>query len=152
MMPHCPVSQVRSDVLNNRGRQAALLAARRIAASATLAEAAKNMKLDVKKSGDVGAGVDLPGVGHIPELDAIFFGAGSAIGTKGSVAAPGGALAYEITRHDVFDPSKFQADKTELRDQLLQQRRGQLTQGLIENLRQKHAIEINQPLVDGVNG
>ena len=71
---------------------------------------------------------------------------------KGSAAAPGGAIAFEITRHDAFDPSKFEAGKAALRDELLQQRRDQLAQGLIENLRQSHTIEINQQLVDGVNG
>jgi len=117
-----------------------------------LAEGAKPLKLEVKKSGDLGAGDDLPGVGRVPELNAVLFGAGIAIGTKGSVAAPGGAIAFEITRHDAFEPAKFEADKAALRDQLLQQRRDQLSQGFIENLRQTHTIEINQPLVDGVNG
>ncbi len=145
-------SQVRKDLLNERGRQAAVLVARRIAAGSTLAEGAKPMKLDVKKSGDLSAGVDLPGVGRVPELDAALFGAGSTIGTKGSAAAPGGAIAYEITRHDAFDPKRFEADKAALRDQLLEERRNQLMRGLLENLREKHTIEINQPIVDGVNG
>ncbi len=145
-------SRVKADVLNERGRQAAYLAARRIAAGASLAEGAKPMKLEVKKSGDLSANADLPGVGRVPELEAALFGAGSAIGAKGSVLAPLGAIAYEVTRHDAFDTSKFEADKAALRDQLMQQRRDQLTQGLIENLRQKHTIEVNQPLVDGVNG
>ena len=145
-------TRVRKDVLGERGRQAALIAARRVAAGATLADGAKPMKLDVKKSGDLAPGADLPGVGRVPELDAALFGAGGAIGAKGSLVTEGGAIAYEITRHDTFDASKFEADKPSLRDQLTQQRRDQLTQGLIENLRQKHTIEINQPLVDGVNG
>lgn len=144
--------RVTQDVLNERGLHAARLAARRVAASPTLAEGAKPMKLDVKKSGDLAAGDDLPGIGRVPELNAVLFGAGSAIGTKGSVVAPGGAIAFEITRHDTFDPSKFETDKAALHDELLRQRRDQLAQGLIENLRQSHTIEINQPLVDGVSG
>jgi hypothetical protein len=68
------------------------------------------------------------------------------------VATPGGAVAYEITRHDTFDPAKFENDKASLRDELLQQLRNQTTQGFIEMLRQEHVIEINQPLVDSVNG
>jgi len=74
------------------------------------------------------------------------------VGTKGSVVVPGGAIAYDITRHDAFDASKFASDKAALRDELLRQRRDQLAQGLIENLRQSHTIEINQSLVDSVNG
>lgn len=146
------MDRVKSDVLNERGRQAALAAARRVASAATLEAGAKAVTLEVKKSGDLSPGAVLPGVGPSPELDAVLFGAGSAVGARGSIATQGGAIAYEITRHDAFDPSKFQADKATLRDQVLQQRRDQMTQGLIESLRQKHTIEINQPLVDSVNG
>jgi peptidyl-prolyl cis-trans isomerase D len=145
-------SQVTSDVLNDRRLQAARLSARRIAAAATLTDGAKSMKLEVTKSGDLSSGGDLPGVGPVPELDAVLFAAGSAVGTKGAVVAPGGAIAFEITRHDAFDPAKFEADKAALRGELLRQRRDQLAQGLIENLRQNHTVEINQPLVDSVNG
>jgi peptidyl-prolyl cis-trans isomerase D len=153
VLPLAEVSdRVKADVLAERGRQAALVAARRVAASTSLAEGAKPLKLEVKKSGDLSAGGDLPGVGHIPELDGVLFGATGAIGAKGSLLAPGGAIAYEVTRHDAFDRSKFEAEKTALRDELIRQRRDQLARGLIDNLRQKHTIEINQPLVDGVNG
>jgi len=145
-------SQVMKDVLNERGQQAARLVARRIASATSLADGAKPMTLEVKKSGDLGGDDDLPGIGRVPELNAVLFGTGGVVGTKGSVAAPGGAIAFEITRHDVFDPAKFEAGKAALRDELLRQRRDQLAQGLIENLRQSHTIEINQPLVDSVNG
>jgi peptidyl-prolyl cis-trans isomerase D len=145
-------SQVRQDLLAERGRQAATASARRVAAGTTLAEGAKPLKLEVKKSGDLAPGAELPGVGPVPELETALFRAGAAIGNKGAVAVPGGAIAYEITRRDAFDPAKFEAGKAALRAQLLQQRRDQLAEGLIQNLRQKHTIEINQPLVDGVNG
>jgi len=145
-------TQVRQDVESDRRRQAAIATARRVAAGSSLGDGAKAAKLEVKKSGDLSAGAELPGVGRVPELDAALFRAGSAVGTKGAVAAPGGAIAYEVTRHDAFDPAKFAADKAGLRAQLLQQRRDELAEGLIENLRKKHTIEINQPLVEGVNG
>lgn len=145
-------SQVKLDVLSDRGRAAATATARRIASASTLADGAKSAKLEVKKSGDLAAGADLPGVGPAPDFAAALFSAGAAVGSKGAVAAPGGAIAYEITRHDAFDRAKFEAGKGALRGQLLQQRRDQLAEGLIQNLRQKHTIEINQPLVDGVNG
>ncbi len=144
--------KVRQDVLEDRGRQAALASARRIAAATTLADGAKAMKLEVKKSGDLSAGGDLPGIGRVPELDALLFGPGGSVGAKGSIAAPGGAIAYEITRHDAFDPAKFASDKDALRGQLLEQRRDQLMQALVESLRQKHTIEINLPLVNGIDG
>jgi len=144
-------SQVLKDVLNERGLQAALIAARRVASSGSLADGAKPLKLEVKKTGDLGAGDEVPGLGSVPGLSAVLFGS-STVGTKGSAAAPGGAIAFEVTRHDPFDPSKFEAGKAALRAELLRQHRDQLAQGLIENLRQSHTIEINQPLVDSVNG
>jgi peptidyl-prolyl cis-trans isomerase D len=144
--------QVRQDVLSDRARQSALSTARRVVAAKSLADGAKSAKLEVKKSGDLSAGSDLPGVGPVPELDAALFRPGAATGDKGVVAAPGGAIAYEITHAAAFEQAKFDAEKAALRSQLLQQRRNQLREGLIESLRQKHTIEINQPLVDSVNG
>jgi len=144
--------QVKQDVLSDRARQGALATARRVVAGGSLADGAKSAKLEVKKSGDLSAGGDLPGVGRVPELDAALFRPGAAAGDKGVVAAPGGAIAYEITHAAAFEQAKFDAEKAALKSQLLQQRRDELVEGLIETLRQKHTIEINQPLVEGVNG
>ncbi len=144
--------RVKSDVLNQRGRQAAIIAARRIVAGASLDDGAKALKLEVKKTGDLEPGSDIPGIGPASELDAALFRTGNAVGSKGVAASPGGAIAYEITRHDSFDLSRFEADKAALRSQLLRQRRDQLAQGLIEGLRERHTVEINQPLIDGING
>ncbi len=145
-------AQVKADVIGERGRQAALASARKLSAAANLADAAKAMKLEVKKTGDLTAGGEVPGVGKVPELDAVLFGPSGSVGAKGAVPAPGGAIVYSVTRHDMFDAAKFQTEKAALREQLLQQRRDQLAEDLIQNLRQRHTIEINQPLVDGVNG
>ena len=146
------VDHVKTDILNERGSQAALVLARRLSAEGSLEAAAKSRKLEVKKSGDLQTGVSLPGVGPAPALETALFAPGTAVGTKGAVAIEGGAVAFEVTRHDTFDQAKFEADKPTLRTQLLQQRRDQLAQGLIEALRQKHTVEINQPLVDGLDG
>ena len=145
-------AQVKKDVASDRARQAALVTAKRLSAGLSLADGAKVMKLDVKKTGNLVSGGEIPGVGRVPQLDAALFGSSGAVGAKGAVAAPGGAIAYEITRHDAFDAAKFQTDKATLRQEVLQQRRDQLAEGLIQSLRQKHTIEINQPVVDGVNG
>ena len=146
------MDRVKSDVLNERARASALSAARRIAAGASLETGAKPLKLEVQKSGDLSPGAALPGVGASPEIEAALFGAATRVGAAGAVATEGGALAYRITRHDAFDGAKFEADKPSLRTQVLQQRRDQLTQALIQELRQKHAIEINQALVESVDG
>jgi peptidyl-prolyl cis-trans isomerase D len=146
------MDRVTSDALNDRGRAAALVVARRIVAAASLDAGAKAAKLEVKQSGDLQSGTLLPGVGASPELDAALFGPGARVGAKGAAGTPGGAIAYEITRADTFEAAKFEADKPALREQLLQQQREATMQGMIELLRQKHTIELNQPLIDSVNG
>ena len=144
--------RVKGDLLNDRSRQAALVTARRIAAAGSLADGAKASKLEVKQSGDLTAGNGLPEVGSVPELDAILFNASTTVGAKGALVTPGGAIAYEVTKHGAFDPAKFETEKAALRGELLRQRREQLTRGIMENLRQKHEIEINTPLIESVNG
>ena len=144
--------RVRSDVLNERGRAAALVAARRIDATPGLAPGAASLKLEVKKSGDVNPGAAVPGAGAVPELDRIVFAPETTVGTTGAVAAEGGAVAFRVTRHDTFDASKFQAEKPALREQILGQRREQLVQGVLDALRQKHTIEINEEMVNSING
>jgi peptidyl-prolyl cis-trans isomerase D len=144
--------QVKRDVLSDRGRQAANSSARRVVSAATLADGAKALKLDVKKTGDLTAGAQIPGLGSVPEFEAALFSERGTVGTKAVALTSGGAIAYEITSHGAFDAAKFNADKSSLRAQLLQQRRDQLGKSLIESLRQKHTVEVNQPLVDGVNG
>jgi len=146
------MNRVTNDVIDARGKVAALAAARKILAAASLDAGAKAVKLEMKKSGDLTSGALLPNVGRSAELDAALFGPASHVGSRGVAATPGGAVVYEVTRHDVFDPAKFESDKATLRDELLQQQRNQTTQGFIEMLRQEHVIEINQPLVDSVNG
>ncbi|HEX4825216.1 MAG TPA: peptidyl-prolyl cis-trans isomerase [Candidatus Polarisedimenticolaceae bacterium] len=146
------LDRIANDILNDRGKTAALAAARKILAASSLDAGAKAQKLEMKKSGDLTSGALLPSVGRSAELDAALFGPASHVGSRGVAATPGGAVVYEITRHDVFDPAKFESEKPTLRDELLQQQRNQMTQGFIEMLRQEHVIEINQPLVDSVNG
>lgn len=146
------MDKVTGDALNDRGRQAALAMARRIEGAATLDAGAKAAKLEVKKSGDLSSGAPLPGAGRSPELDAALFGPSTHVGEKGAVITPGGAVAFEVTRHDTFDPTKFESDKEALRQEILQQQRDAMSQSLIELLRQKHSVEINQPVVDRVDG
>jgi peptidyl-prolyl cis-trans isomerase D len=144
--------RVKTDVLNERGRQAALESARKIAAAGTLAEGAKAAKLEVKPSGDLRPGFNLPGVGAVPDLEKILFAPSTSVGAKGAAGSGAGAVAYVVTKHEAFDPARFTADKTGLRDQVLEQRRNEMLRGILDSLRGEHTIEINQPLVDGVDG
>ena len=143
---------VKTDVLNERGVLSALESARRIAAAGSLADGAKAAKLEVKSSGDLRPGFNLPGVGAVADLEKALFAPGTAVGTKGAARTATGAIAYTVTRHEAFDPSRFAADKAGLRDQVLEQRRGDMLRGILDALRQEHTIELNQRVIDGVNG
>ena len=145
-------NDVKTDVLNERARQAALSTARRIAAAGTLATGAATAKLEVKSSGDVRPGFNLPGVGGVPELERELFSSSTAVGTTGAVVATGGAVAYAVTRHDAFDATRFEADKAGLREQVLEQRRNEMLRGILDALREKHTVEINEQLVESING
>jgi peptidyl-prolyl cis-trans isomerase D len=145
-------NDVKTDVLNERARQSALESARRIAAAGSLADGAKAAKLEVKSSGDLRPGFNLPGVGGVPDLEKTLFAVGTSVGAKGAALSEAGAIAYAVTRHEAFDPSRFAADKTGLKDQVLEQRRNEMLRGILDALRAEHSIEINQPLIDNVNG
>jgi peptidyl-prolyl cis-trans isomerase D len=145
-------NSVKTDVVNERARFSALDRARRIASAGSLPAGAAAAKLEVKSSGDLRPGFNLPGVGAAADLEKVLFAPGTAVGAKGAAMTSTGAVAYVVTRHEAFDAARFQADKDGLRDQVLEQRRNEMLRGILDALRNDHTIEINQPLVDGVNG
>lgn len=142
-------AQAKSEALADRQRQSALAAARR--AAGDLDAAARQAKVEVKKSGDVSPGFTLPGPGRSPELEAAVLGGGSVVGTTGAAVSPGGAVAFRVTRHDTFDRSRFESQKAALRAELLQQRRQALLEGLLGSLRLKYDVKINEEVVQRAN-
>ena len=147
------LERVKTDVLNDRARRAAVDAARNaLGAAGDLAGAAKRLGLEVKQSGDFPRGQVLPGAGASPEFQQAVFGTGSSVGNQGVVPAEGGAVAYRITRIDVFDPARFREAAPALRDELLQQRRQALLQSLLTRLRTDYSVEWNREVVERANG
>lgn len=144
--------QVISDVLAARGREAAVASARRALAAGSLQSAAKAVKAEVKSSGDVVPGFTLAGPGRSPELEKAVFAASAAVGTTGVAEAPGGAVIYQVTRHETFDPARFEAAKAALREETLDRRRNELLGGILTNLRRKYTVEINMKAVEASNG
>lgn len=142
--------RVRSDVLNQRTRDAARAAAvAALAKGKGLAEAAKALGVEVRKEIEILPGQPVPGGGGAsPELDAALFGSQVARGATGVAAVPAGALLYEVTEVQRFDPAAFAAQKDTLREELLAQKRSALVQGILARLREKHQIEINTQVVE----
>jgi peptidyl-prolyl cis-trans isomerase D len=143
--------RVRTELLNARERDAALAEARKAFASQKdLASMAKALGQQVRNAADLAPGHSLPGAGRVPELDRALFSPGTKVGDRGVVSAPAGAVIYSVTKRDTFDPAAFETSKPDLRSELLSQRRSAVLQSILEGVRQKHKVEINNELVNGL--
>ncbi len=117
-----------------------------------MAAAAKRLGLEVIESGDLVPGTPPSGTGgSTPELAARLFGDGISEGDSGVVAVPAGAMIYEVTRRERFDPAAFAAAVPELRQELEIQRRETLRQATIAELRRRRSIEVNDSLIERIN-
>jgi peptidyl-prolyl cis-trans isomerase D len=145
-------AQVTADVLAERGREAALSAARRALGAGSLQAAAKSLRSEVKSSGDVVPGFTLAGPGRSIELEKVVFAPTTSVGSTGVAPAPGGAVIYAITRHETFDKAAFENAKAALREEIVNRRKGDLLGTILTNLRKKYAVEINNELIERNNG
>jgi len=145
--------RVQADVLQEKGREAALATARRaLARGGDLGSIAKSLKLAVKSLADMVPDQALPGIGRSPELKEALFGPAAAVASRGVVTIPTGAVIYAITVRQSFDPVRFEAAKPQLLAEMLEKKRSELLDSVLEGLRQKRTIEINQPLVASIKG
>jgi hypothetical protein len=152
-----PLDEVRSElhtaVLNDR----ALTSAREVATRAleqhgSVEEVARALGIEVRQSGAVTSDRTLPGTGGMgSELREALFSDGAVEGTIDVVAAPAGAVVFEITRREVFDPEKFEESKDGLRQVLLTQRRDAMVGAALEALRADYEIEINDEIVNRID-
>ena len=142
-------STVKSEILDDRSRRAALAAAEAaLAEHDELAPAAAALGLEVQSSGDLTPGQSVASAGgSSPELEARLFGQSIAVGDRGAVAVPAGALIFEISAHQPFDRARFASEKAELRNEILGQRRLRYRQSLVNRLRERQEIVINQALM-----
>lgn len=146
--------RVRTDILNARARQAALVAARRVLARAGRASAAaKALGKAVQTARDVAPGQAIAGIGRSAELERLLFAPGIGPGSVGVAAVDGGAVIYEVTARTSFDPARFAEQKENLKAELLERRRSQLLDSVLEGLRaSSYRVEINETLVEQVSG
>ncbi len=142
---------VRVAVLNERLRLAARAAAdEAFERGKNLGGAAKRLGKEVEESGDLMPGQTIPRTGgYTPEATAALFGPEAAQGDSGVVPVPAGALIYEITRREPFDPAAFESGKDALRAEVLQVRRQALEFSVVSSLIDEAEIEINEPLIYG---
>lgn len=144
---------VKSAVINERGRVAAEDAARLMfERHGSIETAAEALGVELLKSGSITPVQIVRKTGGMsPELRDALFGPESGIGGRGVALVPAGAVIYEITARDVFDPQQFEQQKTQLREEVLEQRRAEVVESALTQLRQSYEVEINNEIVNRVD-
>jgi peptidyl-prolyl cis-trans isomerase D len=147
-------NSVRTDILNQRAKDAALAEARRaFDAGGDLDTAAAALKVDVQDSGDLTRGQSLPSTGESPQtVEALLFGDSVAVGDRDVIEVAAGAMIYEVTGRELFDPAAYQVAKPDLRRELLTRRQGLVQRSILERLRESQDVKVNQTLVDRYKG
>jgi len=146
-------STVKTAALADRGSRAAERAARTaLERHGSVEKAAKALGLEVQESGSLTPAQPPARTGGTsPELRDALFGAGAVVGATGVARVPAGAVMFEITTREVFDPAEFESSKATLRTEILDQRRAELVEAAMAQLRQGYEVEINEPVVNGVD-
>lgn len=146
---------VRTAILNQRQRDAAVEAARRaLDRRGSVEAAAKSLGVEVRESGDLAPGpVLLPGTGGGQEaMRDVLFADSIAEGDTGVVEVPAGAVMYRVTRRVPFDAELFEASRASLREELLNQRRGELLRSILFRVEKDVPIQVNDALVARYDG
>ena len=146
-------SQVQSDVANDRLRDAALAAAQAADAAGRGPAAVANATMELRESGDLAPGQAPPGTGGVtPEFTDALFGDAIAVGDRGVLTVPSGAIYYEVVRREPFDESSYDLARDGLLAELQQEQRQALEISLLDGLRKQYKVEINQALVTQLDG
>ena len=145
---------VRADLLDDRAEQAAVAGAERaLMRHKNVAAVAAALSKEVSESGNIGPGQQIPGTGGAtPQLTEKLFGPDVRAGDRGVIQVPAGAMVYEVTERQQFDPAAFMEARGELRDRILDQRRNMLRQSILNQLAQELEVIINDELVEQYNG
>ncbi len=147
------LEKVRADLLREKQDEKAALDAEAILAGvggAVLFETAvKDQGLEVKTTEFFNRNDAIPDIGRLPELTEAAFAltADQSVAEK-PVKGPGGYYGIQLNDFQPADEAGFAEKQDTIKQQLIQQKRGQLISALVEQLRGKSAIEINQKLLE----
>ncbi len=145
--------KVQADLLKQKQDEKAVADAEAILAGvggAVLFETAvKEKGLEVKTTEFFNRNDAIPDIGRLPELTEAAFALTSekSVAAK-SVKGPGGYYGIQLNDIQPADEAGFADKRKPIEDQLTQQKRGQLISALVENLRGKSEITINQKLLE----
>ena len=145
-------ARVRQAVEHERRQQAAmdrLAAARADIAEGkmTLDQVAAELGLTVEESGEFGRGGTVGGLGFSPRIaDAAMALSTGEIG--GPLGSARGAVLFEVTERQSWDPEKFKAESEQTRDRLEREELNRLLGALIQQRRAELGVTYDRPLAE----
>ncbi len=144
------VEQEVRDVVRGKKESELLTAAlaevrERIEGGLGMDDAADEFDAAIEESGSFGLREPIGVLGALPELSRQVF----ALSTGqfgGPVATPLGAVVFEVTERESFDPELFEPEAT--RNELLNERNTTLLQSLLQRLREEVGVQYTQDFID----
>ncbi len=138
------------DVVRRRNESELLAAAlaetrERVEDGLSMNEAAEEFDAVVEESGSFGRREPIGALGAMPELSRTVF-ALSAGETGGPVDTPFGALLFEVSERESFDPASFDPETT--RNELLSERNLTMLQSLLQQLREEVGVRYTRDFIE----
>jgi len=145
--------KVEADLLKTKRDEKAAADAEAILAGvggAVLFEAAvKEKGLEMKTTEFFKRNDAIPAIGRLPEMtEAAFSLTADKSVAKKPIKGPGGYYGFQLNDFRPADDEGFTEKKDAIQAQLIQQKRGRRISALVEQLRDKSTIEINQQLLE----
>lgn len=137
--------RVREDLINDRAAAMAREKASSLAAAfqSDFAAAAKTAGLTVQSSQLVARGATFPEVGVSPAVENVAFGLGAGA-VSDPIATERGTVVLRVAEKEAIKPDAFAAEKAQVRDQLVQERKGQFFASYMTKAKEKMKIEFNE--------
>ena len=117
----------------------------RVEGGISLEDAAGEFDAVVEESGNFGLREPIGTLGPLPDLSSAVF-ALSAGEVGGPVETPFGAILFEVTERESFDPALFDPEAT--RDELLNERNLTMLQSLLQRLREEVGVRYTQDFIE----
>jgi peptidyl-prolyl cis-trans isomerase D len=139
--------RVREDVTKEKAKvlaqQKAAAAAATLKGAADFAKAAKAAGLDVKTTDLVARDAPLPDLGVSPQVDEVAFSL-PAGAVSDPIVTDNAVAVVRVVEHKVPTPAEYAAARDQLRDELLNDRRGRFFSAYMVKAKQKMKIEVNR--------
>src|SRR5918993_1377537 len=141
--------RVRDDVLKQKAIEAAQQKATAIAAqlkSGDFTATAKAAGLEAKTTDLIGRGAPIADVGVSPSVDAAAFALGAGA-VSDPITTDTGAVVIKVLEKKSATPAEITAGKQQMKDELMQERRGRFYASYMGEARKRMKVQINNQLL-----